>query len=132
MIAIATGIAESKGLSSVMLASHAGDNLQYPDCTPEFNAVLKAAMSLGTEQKVSLKAPFEYMDKRAIAELGIKKGMDPALTYSCYEGDEKHCGKCGTCIERIWALKGFKDNTVYKELKYAIDILKEKGEWNEN
>jgi len=128
MLSIAAGIAESNGMNTVMLASHRGDNAQYPDCTPGFNLALAQAITAGTSNKVQLFAPFEAMDKREIAKLGKQSGMEPELTYSCYEGDNIHCGKCGTCVERIWALSGSLDLTKYKDTEYAVNILKKTGE----
>lgn len=129
MLSIAAGIADSNGLKTVMLASHRGDNAQYPDCTPLFNAGIRAAISSGTHNNVDVFAPFENMDKREIAELGISEGLNPAHTYSCYEGEEEHCGRCGTCVERIWALRYIIDTTIYKDRDFAIEALKGKGEW---
>ena len=52
-----------------------------------------------------------------IAAIGKHLGIDYAETWSCYKGGEKHCGKCGTCVERKEALKGagIEDNTEYEE-----------------
>lgn len=129
MLSIAAGLAESKGLTNIMLASHKGDNAQYPDCTPAFNSGMRAAVFYGTSNRVELVAPFAYMDKLQIAEEGLKAGMQPEWTYSCYEGDEIHCGKCGTCVERIWALKNTDEGTQYKDRFFAVNLLKEKGQW---
>lgn len=108
MLSILTGIAESNNLKKVMLASHKGDNAVYPDCRPEFNAGQRAAMSMGTYNKIDLIAPFEQLDKKELAQAGIAAGMDTEQTYSCYEGGEIQCGKCSTCRERDWAL-GLRD-----------------------
>ena len=129
MLSIAAGIAESNNISTIMLASHRGDHAQYPDCTPLFNAGIRAAINAGTNNKVELFTPFENMDKRQIAEEGVRNKLDPALTYSCYEGDTEHCGKCGTCVERIWALKNSFDPTTYKDKEFAIKVLKGSKEW---
>ncbi len=104
MLSIATGIAESNGMDSVMLGSHKGDNAVYPDCRPEFNNFMNLAMQAGTYEGIHLLTPFESLDKRELAARGIVAGMKPHLTYSCYEGGEVECGKCSTCIEKMWAL----------------------------
>jgi 7-cyano-7-deazaguanine synthase len=108
MLSILTGIAESNELNCVMLASHKGDNAVYPDCRPEFNKAQADAMKFGTYNQVALVAPFEQLDKKELAQEGIKAGMDPDFTYSCYEGGEVQCGECSTCRERDWAL-GLRD-----------------------
>jgi 7-cyano-7-deazaguanine synthase len=130
MLSIATGIAESNGLTKIMLASHMGDNAQYPDCTQEFNRAMSSAIRNGTWARLELVAPFAKMDKRQIAEMGVKYGMVPNQTYSCYEGNlDVHCGRCGTCVERIWALANITDTTLYRDTEYAKNLLKESGEW---
>jgi 7-cyano-7-deazaguanine synthase len=129
MLSIATGIADSNGFDAVMIASHRGDFAQYPDCTSDFNTSMSIAMEKGTHNNIQLLRPFQNDDKREVARRGVKAHMIPALTYSCYEGGEKHCGRCGTCVERIWALKGLNDMTKYDDPCYAQGILTEKGEW---
>ena len=129
MLSIAAGIADSEGLGTIMLASHKGDNAQYPDCTPAFNSGMEQAVYYGTKHNVKLAAPFETVDKREIAVAGVKAGMLPEQTYSCYKGGLVHCGRCGTCVERIWALKDLEDNTEYADKEYAIKLLKVRKEW---
>lgn len=129
MLSIAAGIAESEGLDAILLASHAGDHAQYPDCRVEFNNAINQAIHVGTDFKVEVKAPYAKLDKREIAERGNRLGVDFADTWSCYKADEEvHCGKCGTCVERVWALRGF-DPTAYKDVDFAIEELKKTGEW---
>ena len=105
MLAIACGVAESNGLKRVMIANHAGDHSIYPDCRPGFVNAMSAAMSAGTYDNIEVYAPYTYLDKAEIARHGKALGLDYSETYSCYKGREKHCGKCGTCRERIKALK---------------------------
>ena len=59
---------------------------------------------------------YTYLSKKEIAEHGKALGLDYSETYSCYKGGEKHCGKCGTCRERIEALRaaGIEDHTEYE------------------
>ena len=116
MLAIACGVAESNGLKRVMIANHAGDHSIYPDCRPGFVNAMSAAMSAGTYDNIEVYAPYTYLDKAEIARHGKALGLDYSETYSCYKGREKHCGKCGTCRERIKALQdaGIVDTTEYE------------------
>jgi 7-cyano-7-deazaguanine synthase len=116
MLAIAAGIAESNGLKRVMIANHAGDHSIYPDCRPSFVNAMSEAMSAGTYENITVYAPYTHLSKKEIAEHGKALGLDYSETYSCYKGGEKHCGKCGTCRERIEALRaaGIKDTTEYQ------------------
>lgn len=105
MLAVAAGLAESRGLKGVMLANHAGDHAIYPDCRPEFIAAINAAISEGTMERLVLMAPYTNLTKGEIALRGKKLGVDYSLTYSCYKGGPEHCGRCATCLEREAALK---------------------------
>ena len=114
MLAVAAGLAESYELDAVMLANHSGDHAIYPDCRPEFIDAFAAAVKAGTYNGVQVISPYCNITKRDIALRGKEIGVDFSLTYSCYKGEKKHCGKCGTCVERKEALAGF-DPTVYEE-----------------
>ncbi|MDE6449540.1 MAG: 7-cyano-7-deazaguanine synthase QueC [Muribaculaceae bacterium] len=116
MLSIAAGLAESRGLAEIMLANHSGDHTIYPDCRPEFVQAMDAAIAAGTFAGVRLLAPYTGLTKGQIAARGAAIGLDYADTYSCYKGGEKHCGKCGTCIERREALAeaGIPDPTIYE------------------
>lgn len=100
MLAVACGLAESRKLRHVMLANHGGDHTIYPDCRPGFIKAMSSAMREGTFDGVDIIAPFTSITKTDIALLGARLGVDYSLTYSCYRGGERHCGKCGTCVER--------------------------------
>ncbi len=113
MLAIAAGLAESYNLDAIMIANHSGDHAIYPDCRPEFVDAFAAAVKAGTYNGVKLLSPYCDITKRDIALRGKALGVDYSLTYSCYKGGEKHCGKCGTCTERREALEGF-DPTEYE------------------
>ena len=114
MLAVAAGLAESYGLDSVLIANHGGDHAIYPDCRPEFIEAFDKAAGAGTYNGVRIVSPYCNITKRDIALRGKALGIDYSLTYSCYKGGEKHCGRCGTCTERKEALEGF-DPTVYEQ-----------------
>ena len=115
MLSVACGLAESRGLRHVMIANHGGDHAIYPDCRRPFIEAMDEAMRQGTYDGVDIIAPFTDITKARIAAIGHELGVDYALTYSCYKGGERHCGRCGTCVERreAFALAGIPDPTVY-------------------
>ena len=117
MLAIAAGIAESNGLSNVMIANHAGDHAIYPDCRPEFISAMSQATKAGSYNGVTVLAPYTNISKSDIARHGKALGIDYTETWSCYKGGKKHCGKCSTCVERKEALQeaGIEDKTEYME-----------------
>ena len=116
MLAVAAGIAESNGLTKVLIANHGGDHTIYPDCRPEFIAAMDAAVEAGTFARVRVVAPYTNISKADIARRGRALGIDYAETWSCYKGGNVHCGTCGTCVERKEALReaGIEDNTPYQ------------------
>ncbi len=115
MLSAAAGLAESHGLTTVMIANHSGDHAIYPDCRQAFIKAMSKAIEEGTYEGITIKAPYTLLSKTQIAERGKRMGIDYSETYSCYKGGEHHCGVCGTCIERRQALAeaGIDDTTVY-------------------
>lgn len=104
MLAVAAGLAESRGLSTIMLANHAGDHAIYPDCRPGFVDAMGKAIAEGTYEHLTLFCPYTNLTKSDIVKRGVELGVDYRNTYSCYRGGEHHCGTCGTCTERHEAL----------------------------
>jgi 7-cyano-7-deazaguanine synthase len=118
MLSAAAGIAASRGHEQVVTAVHAGDHAIYPDCREDFINTLDAATQLACGVRIA--APFVRMSKADIASLAGKLGLPIELTWSCYEGGERHCGRCGTCVERAEAiaLAGLIDPTLYADPEY--------------
>lgn len=118
MLSIAAGIAESHKLSKVLMANHFGDHSIYPDCTSAFVNAMNQATKAGTYVNVEVVGPYTGISKTDIARRGRLLGIDYSETWSCYKGGDVHCGKCGTCVERIEALHdaGIEDTTVYSSL----------------
>ena len=117
MLAIAAGMAEDRQLSRILMANHSGDHAIYPDCRPAFVDAMADAVREGTYNGVELFTPYTRWTKTDIARRGKELGIDYSKTWSCYKGGNKHCGKCGTCTERIEALRnaGITDTTEYEE-----------------
>jgi 7-cyano-7-deazaguanine synthase len=117
MLSVAAGFAESNNCDVLVLGNHSGDHAIYPDCRPEFIKGIKEAIYQGTEKHIEVVSPFCNISKTDIVKLGSELGVDFSLTYSCYKGGEKHCGKCGTCQERkeAFELAKVKDMTEYEE-----------------
>ena len=117
MLAIAAGLAESRGAEGLVIAAHGGDHAIYPDCREEFMRAMADAMRRGSYAGVALLRPFIALSKAQIAREGAQLGVDFARTWSCYKGGEIHCGRCGTCVERreAFLLAGLPDPTVYAD-----------------
>jgi 7-cyano-7-deazaguanine synthase len=113
MLSAAASIAVSVGASLVYYGAHADDAAgnAYPDCSVRFTDAINRAIYEGTGGKVSIIAPFVTSNKAQVVKTGLELGVPYKMTWSCYEGGEKPCGKCGTCIDRAkaFALNGVED-----------------------
>lgn len=117
MLSNCAAIAQAEGFNLIYYGAHAEDafNWAYPDCTPEFNGAMANAIFIGTNQEVQLITPFQWSKKYEIIQRGADLGVPFELTWSCYEGGDKHCGGCPTCRARKEAFKlaGVNDPTEY-------------------
>lgn len=103
----AASIALSHGCSKIMYGAHADDaaGAAYPDCSLDFVNAMNQAIYLGSGNQLTIEAPFVSLTKADVVKKGLELGVPYALTWSCYEGGEKPCGKCGTCIDRMKAFE---------------------------
>lgn len=120
MLSIAYGIAVSEQAELVSIGVHGGDHFIYPDCRPDFitsfDTMQKHAVQGYGNIKLHLDAPFLHLGKHQIVRLGHELNVPFEDTWSCYKGEENHCGLCGTCNERreAFTLAGIHDPTIYK------------------
>lgn len=121
-IAAAAAVAASRGADAVALAAHAGDHPVYADCRPDFLEAAASAVEYGTG--VKLMFPFAGLHKSDIVAVGSRVKAPLELSWSCYEGQEVHCGRCGTCVERAEAfvLADVPDPTRYADREFALRI----------
>ncbi|MFP2769561.1 7-cyano-7-deazaguanine synthase QueC [Oceanisphaera sp. KMM 10153] len=127
MLTIAFGVAAARGLDTVALAVHGGDHFIYPDCRPGFIRLFgeMQARALDGVAEVALFAPYVDSDKTEIARNAARLAVPVSDTWSCYEGGDVHCGRCGTCVERIEAmtLAGVVDPTAYQDKEYWLEAV---------
>ncbi|WP_298636942.1 7-cyano-7-deazaguanine synthase QueC [uncultured Umboniibacter sp.] len=115
LISLAIGYAVNEGASEVWYGAHSGDHTIYPDCRPEFVEAMQDVSLLANFDPVKVVAPYLYDDKIVILKDGLEMGLDYAKTWTCYNGREKACGKCGSCVER---LEAFTLNNAQDPLEY--------------
>jgi len=125
-LSLTTAFAESIGAGRITIGVNALDYSGYPDCRPEFIAAFAEAARLGTKAGVggegfAIDTPLQFLTKADIARECHRLGLDPALSWSCYDPtpDGLACGACDSCRLRR---KGFAeadlvDTTVYSEDK---------------
>jgi 7-cyano-7-deazaguanine synthase len=120
-LSFATAFAEVAGAEDIFLGINQLDYSGYPDCRPEFldafQATARLATKAGTEDGRAFQyhAPLIQMSKADIVREGTRLGVPWALTWSCYEGREKACGECDSCLLR---LKGFSEAGLADPLPY--------------
>lgn len=104
-LSAAASIALSRDCEVIYYGAHADDaaGFAYPDCSPVFNNAMNTAIYEGSGHQLRIEAPFVNKNKADIVAMGLKLGVPYELTWSCYEGGNKPCGKCGTCIDRAAA-----------------------------
>jgi 7-cyano-7-deazaguanine synthase len=119
MILLSLGIARAVSLrcETVAYAAHAGDHPIYPDCRPEFVESMRQAAALCDWHPVRIETPFIDTTKADIVRRGAELGVPFERTWSCYRGGDRHCGRCGTCVERreAFQLAGITDPTRYED-----------------
>lgn len=116
LLALAAGWAISQKAGAIAYAAHGGDHAIYPDCRPEFADAMRHAIGLADWHRVELLRPFVTLTKAEIVRRGVALGAPLAATWSCYQGRARHCGRCGTCVERreAFELAGVPDPTDYE------------------
>lgn len=128
MLAIAYGIASARGADAVAAAVHGGDHFIYPDCRPAFIDAFQTMQNYALEDlaKIDLYTPFLNLAKADIVTTGHKLAVPFASTWSCYKGGELHCGRCGTCVERLeaFAVAGVADPTKYSDRNFWKKAVK--------
>ncbi|KPZ52889.1 MULTISPECIES: 7-cyano-7-deazaguanine synthase QueC [Pseudoalteromonas] len=115
LLSLAVGYAVSLKASQVYYGAHSGDHAIYPDCRPEFVKKMDDVCRIANYDAVEIFSPYLNNTKIDILTDGIKMGLDYSQTWTCYNGREKACGKCGACQER---LEAFKLNNVTDPLEY--------------
>ncbi|MBV9708770.1 MAG: 7-cyano-7-deazaguanine synthase QueC [Chloroflexi bacterium] len=125
MLSVAFAVAVAEQAEIVAAGFHAGDHYIYPDCRPAFAQAFDTMQRLAVEgfghPQLRLVTPFLNIGKHAIVSIGHRLGVPFAETWSCYKGAEKHCGRCGTCVERKLAFQEalVVDPTDYEDTTYA-------------
>ncbi|MBU6427507.1 MAG: 7-cyano-7-deazaguanine synthase QueC [Cyanobacteria bacterium REEB65] len=110
-LAFGLSYAEAKGAEALYIGVNAIDSSGYPDCRPEFIRAFHEVARLGTKagvegSPVRLETPLLTLSKAEIVQLGLSVGADYALTWSCYVGGDRPCGRCDSCLLRAAGFAG--------------------------
>ena len=123
MLSVAAGLCESTDAERIYIGANSVDYSGYPDCRPEFFKAFKEMISKGTKagvegRPISIMTPILSLSKKEIVLLGKELNAPLGLTWSCYNGREKACGKCDSCILRSKGFfdAGYKDEVPYEDM----------------
>lgn len=115
LLSLAIGYAVDINANKVYYGAHSGDHAIYPDCRPDFVLAMNKVAKLANYEPVDIVTPYLNSSKTEILADGLAIGLDYGKTWTCYNGREKACGKCGSCIER---LEAFTENKATDPLPY--------------
>lgn len=110
-LSVAASYADALGIADIFIGVSEVDYSGYVDCREEFIRSMEQTINLGTvlgaekRQKITLHAPFMHMTKADEVRWGTRLGVDYSLTWTCYRGGEKPCGKCDSCLLRAKAFE---------------------------
>lgn len=116
MLAVAASLAIANRCGRVAVATHQDDHLVYPDCRPKFVDALRGTLAAVDDEPIELLVPFVDTPKAEIVRIGAACGVPLERTWSCYNGRERQCGKCPSCLKRreAFAAAGVPDLTDYE------------------
>lgn len=121
-LSLTLGWAEPLGAHDIFIGVNALDYSGYPDCRPEFVASFAETARLATKEGIeerpfTIHAPLQHWGKARIALEAHRLGLDPAMSWSCYDpaADGRACGLCDSCRLRRagFAEAGVEDRTAY-------------------
>ena len=118
LLSVAVSWAEVIKATRVYIGAVAEDSSGYPDCRPEFYEAFQSAVDVGTkpETHVLIRTPVIHLRKSEIVRRGLELGAPLQLTWSCYQGEERACGRCDSCALR---LRAFREAGVSDPIPYA-------------
>jgi len=116
-LSTAVAYAVSVGADKIFYGAQGSDGPFYPDCRREFYQAFEKAARLGTDQEISIQAPFSNLRKSEVIKEGTELGVPYELTWSCYLDGTKHCGRCESCMNRK---KAFREAGVPDPTKYEV------------
>ncbi|MCS6807044.1 MAG: 7-cyano-7-deazaguanine synthase QueC [Acidobacteriota bacterium] len=119
LLAIAVSWAEVLGATRIFIGAVAQDSSGYPDCRPEYYAVFNQLVAVGTKPgtHIEVETPLIHLHKSEIVRKGVALGAPLHLTWSCYQAEDRACGRCESCLLRIRAFRqaGVPDPISYSE-----------------
>ena len=116
-LSVAVAYAVSVGATKIFYGAHGSDEPFYPDCRKKFYKSFEETARLGTDENITVEAPFSCGPKSDIIKRGVALGVPFELTWSCYFAGAKHCGKCESCVNRK---KAFEAAQVQDPTEYEV------------
>lgn len=110
-LSIGAALAENFKYDTIVTGFDVEEAATFPDNTIEFVKRFNKMLELGTLTKTSVYAPLISMNKSDIVKRGLEIGAPLEWSWSCYNGSEKPCGTCESCLrrKRAFEISGTKD-----------------------
>ncbi|HEV2320502.1 MAG TPA: 7-cyano-7-deazaguanine synthase QueC [Verrucomicrobiae bacterium] len=120
-LSVAVSWAEAIGAGAVYIGAVAEDSSGYPDCRAEYYEVFQQLVNVGTrpETQIEIVTPVIRLKKSAIVRRGLELRAPLHLTWSCYQGEERACGVCDSCLLR---LRAFAEAGVPDPIPYRVPV----------
>lgn len=100
LLAAAGAVAITKDSKTLAYGAHAGDHAIYPDCRPEFVEAMGKTFQLCDWSPLILEVPYLHFTKGEVCARGLALDVPYGMTWTCYEGLDVPCQRCGACVER--------------------------------
>ena len=123
-LSVAASYAEAIGAQDLFIGVSQVDYSGYVDCRQEFIESMEATINKGTVcgaeegKPIKIHAPFMHKTKAQEIQIGMELGVDYGLSWTCYNGFDKACGTCDSCVLR---LKAFEEAGYTDPVEYQID-----------
>ena len=103
-LSFALSFAEAVGAKTIFIGANALDFSGYPDCRPAYYKRFNELSKKATKSKgIKIETPLLYKTKKEIVNIGKRLKVPLELTWSCYKGGSRPCGRCDACRLRIAA-----------------------------
>jgi 7-cyano-7-deazaguanine synthase len=117
-LSVAVSWAEVRGAAKVYIGAVEQDSSGYPDCRPAYYEAFNQVVKLGTKDgRIEIVTPLIQLRKAEIVRLGLELGAPLDLTWSCYSGEDRACGRCDSCVLR---LRAFREAGSVDPIPYAV------------
>ena len=115
-INIAASFAEALGYDEIIIGANKEEAQTFKDNSSDFISAVNISLKNSCNKDISVSAPLINLSKNEIISEAIKLKIPFHLVNSCYSDEEKHCGKCESCLRLKRALKNNNRDDIINEI----------------